>query len=56
LSRPASGEEQDRASAFIQQIQDGLAAGGAKSDQRSEDAWAAFCQAMFASAEFRYIE
>jgi hypothetical protein len=56
LSRPARGEEQGRSLAFIEQIQNELSGTAARGDQAAEDAWAAFCQAMFASAEFRYIE
>jgi hypothetical protein len=56
LARPALADEQDRALAFIATIEQELAAAGTRPEQRTEDAWSAFCQAMFASAEFRYIE
>ena len=55
LGRPASSAERDRALAYITNaVRDARA--------RNEDAvkaqttgWAGFCQALFASAEFRYL-
>ena len=44
LARPASDREKARALAYVQQ-----SGGGDK-------AWANFCQALFASAEFRYVQ
>jgi hypothetical protein len=44
LSRPAADAERARALAYVQRL------GG------EEKAWASFCQALLASAEFRYVE
>jgi hypothetical protein len=50
LARPPSDTERNRALAFIQQTTTELGGKDAVTG-----AWASFCQAMFASAEFRYI-
>jgi hypothetical protein len=47
FSRPATTEEIARATAYVELL---------KKETRSvEEAWASYCQAMFASAEFRYV-
>ena len=54
LSRSPSEAEATRASKFIESCAAQL---DARSDkQRTRDAWASLCQALFASAEFRYLE
>ncbi len=50
LARPPSASERDRALAFLRDF--AIRAGGA--DPRRA-AWSALCQALFASAEFRYL-
>jgi hypothetical protein len=44
LSRAATTSETSKAIAFLEQTGTG------------EQAWAGFCQALFASAEFRYLD
>jgi len=56
LSRPATGGEIERALAFVQHASDQLAVAGADADQISLQVWSGFCQALFGSAEFRYVE
>jgi mono/diheme cytochrome c family protein len=51
LGRPANSFERSRAEAFIT----GFARGDSNSMHRLHDGLAAFCQALFASAEFRYL-
>ena len=51
LARSPSAEERDRASQFLRDF----AAGVSSVDTKSE-AWTAFCQALFACAEFRYLD
>jgi hypothetical protein len=50
LSRPPSAPERERALAFLRDLP--ARAGGALA---LKSAWPAFCQALFASAEFRYL-
>jgi hypothetical protein len=50
LARPPTAAERDRAIAFLRDF----ARHAARADQ-VRAAWAAFCQALFASAEFRYL-
>ena len=50
LARPPLGGERDRALAFLR---DFAARAGGTDPARA--AWSAFCQALFASAEFRYL-
>jgi hypothetical protein len=51
LARPPTAAERDRALAFLRAF---AARTGAPGPTR--EAWAAFCQALFASAEFRYLD
>ncbi len=53
LSRPATEAERRRAVDFVQKTQ-GEISGRDKGGPAA--AWAGFCQALFASAEFRYVE
>lgn len=54
LCRPASADEISRSLEFIEQAT--AAANGGESEDESESAWAGFCQVLFASGEFRYVE
>lgn len=56
LSRPASDTEIERALAFIQRASDQKNAAAANQDKLTLHAWSGFCQALFGSAEFRYID
>jgi hypothetical protein len=51
FARPPTAAERDRALAFLRTFTARSAAPGP-----SREAWAAFCQALFAAAEFRYLE
>ena len=51
LARPPTAGERDRALAFLRDF--AARAGGTDS---ARAAWSAFCQALFASAEFRYLD
>ncbi len=51
FARPATAAEKERSLAFLR---DATAALGG--DGKKDEAWASFCQALFASAEFRYVE
>jgi hypothetical protein len=39
----------------VSKYQDALEADGAKADRARLSAWSSVCQALFASAEFRYV-
>ena len=54
LCRRASADEISRSLEFIEQAT--VAANGGESENESESAWAGFCQVLFASGEFRYVE
>lgn len=54
LGRQPSSAERADALRFVKQAQESLA--GNKKDNGSLKAWTAVCQALFASAEFRYLE
>lgn len=56
LARPATSTEIERASNFIQQTAEQLAESDDKSDEAKQHALSGFCQALFGSAEFRYVE
>ena len=51
LARPPTPGERDRALAFLRDF-----AASKKADDPARDAWPLFCQALFASAEFRYLD
>ena len=56
LSRPALDSEVARASAFIQNADVRLAAGAEQTSKTRQHAWSGFCQALFGTAEFRYVD
>ncbi len=51
LARVPNSRERDRATAFLKDF-----ASGPAGDAEHRGGWAAFCQALFASAEFRYLD
>ena len=51
FARPARAAEKERSLAFVRDAAAALGTGDKK-----DEAWASFCQALFASAEFRYVE
>jgi hypothetical protein len=56
LGRSASLAERDRAAAYLSNyLLDSNGSKGKSSDKARLDALASFCQALFASAEFRYL-
>ena len=55
LSRPPSDEEQTEASRFVRQCQKAFEKEREGSKDNRTDAWASLCQALIASAEFRYL-
>jgi cytochrome c553 len=56
LGRPATLAERDRAAAYVNTYLRDPASTRTKSGERARaDAWASFCQALMASAEFRYL-
>ena len=56
LSRPASDTEIERALAFIQRASNKMNAANPNDDKLALHVWSGFCQALFGSAEFRYID
>jgi hypothetical protein len=56
FARPATEDERTRAAEFITRINESLSNDKTQSDRNRIAAWAALCQAMFASAEFRYVD
>jgi cytochrome c553 len=57
LSRPPSEAERARADKFLRSEAQGLIpAKNGKAQEAGEIAWATFCQALFACAEFRYLK
>jgi hypothetical protein len=52
--RPPSDKELMNAEKFVKQYADTLAKDRVPAGRRERDTWAAFCQALFASAEFQY--
>ena len=56
FSRPASSEERNRALAFMQDYEKALEATEPSPEKRRTEAWRSFCQTLFASSEFRYVD
>ncbi|MFO0970158.1 MAG: PSD1 and planctomycete cytochrome C domain-containing protein [Gemmataceae bacterium] len=52
--RPATAREQAGAEAFLARYRAQLAKDGMAAARRERESWSAFCQALFASAEFQY--
>ncbi|VTR95585.1 secreted protein containing duf1549 : Secreted protein containing DUF1549 OS=Rhodopirellula europaea 6C GN=RE6C_01938 PE=4 SV=1: PSCyt1: PSCyt2: PSD1 [Gemmata massiliana] len=55
LARPATDEDVSRAVSFIQRYDAALSAKEADAATRRTKAWAAWCQMLFASSEFVYV-
>jgi hypothetical protein len=55
FARPATAEEVSRAVSFVQRYDAALAAKEPDSTARRAKAWAAWCQVLFASSEFVYV-
>ncbi len=56
LARPADGSEVERAKKFIEHISHRFSEDGKDPQLTTQLAWSGFVQALFGSAEFRYIE
>ena len=54
LSRDATDSEVKRARKYIEKLADDISAGD--EDRRQLMAWSGFCQILFGSAEFRYVD
>jgi len=55
LGRPAAPAERDRAIAYVSNYLHDPASRGRADERARIDAWASLCQALMASAEFRYL-
>jgi hypothetical protein len=55
FARPATADEVSRALSFVQRYEAALATKGAGAASRRAKAWAAWCQVLFASSEFVYV-
>jgi hypothetical protein len=56
LGRPATSSERDRAVSYVNNyLRDPAATRGKIEEKARGDAWASLCQALMASAEFRYL-
>ncbi len=55
LGRQPTDPERQRAASFLAMSREALEKNTADTDQRLTDAWASLCQALFVSAEFRYL-
>jgi hypothetical protein len=56
LGRSATAAEMQRASDFLRETDSMLVSTQNDENQRLSDAWAAFCQALLASNELRYVD
>jgi hypothetical protein len=56
VSRPASDDERQRAAVFVGRIVESLADDASQTEKNRQTAWAGFCQALLAGAEFRYLD
>ncbi|MCY2966766.1 MAG: PSD1 and planctomycete cytochrome C domain-containing protein [Planctomycetota bacterium] len=54
FARPPTDREQTAAEAFLKSYRDQISSGRESSRSRELEVWSAFCQALFASAEFQY--
>jgi hypothetical protein len=53
-SRPPTAKEQAGAETFLKTYRAQLTKDGVSAAQQERESWSAFCQALFASAEFQY--
>lgn len=56
LGRAASSSERNRALAFMREYEQSLEASEKNPEKRRGEAWRSFCQSLFASSEFRYVD
>jgi len=56
LNRQAKTDERDRAMAFLSDYEAALAPTIEDPEKRRRAAWSSFCQALYASSEFRYVD
>ena len=54
FARPATDKEVTSAEAFLKAYRSQLNKDGVRASQQDREAWSAFCQALFASAEFQF--
>ena len=54
-ARPPTGKELEAAEGFIKQYAQALAKDKVAAGRQQRETWAAFCQALFAGAEFLYV-
>ncbi len=54
--RPATDKEVDRAEGYLRRFGTDLEAQGVTADARPLRVWQAYCQAVFASSEFLYLD
>ena len=54
FARPPTDKEQVRAEKFLAAYRTQLTKDGVPTTRHDREAWSAFCQALFASAEFQY--
>jgi cytochrome c553 len=56
FGRPATDEETSRALRFMEKLQSGTNSSQAGSESKGPKTWQSFCQALFASTEFRFLD
>ena len=56
LSRPATAEEMSKSEQYVATACESLSDSGCEEAEANKRSWAGFCQALLASAEFRYLE
>jgi hypothetical protein len=56
LSREATGPEIERATKYIKNLANGFSDSANDIEKRKRIAWSGFCQVLFGSAEFRYVD
>ncbi len=56
LTRSPSSTEREEALKFLSEATNSLQEGQAQSDEAKVSAWSGYCQALFASSEFRYVD
>jgi hypothetical protein len=56
LSRAATGPEIERATKYIKNLANGFSDSANDIEKRKRIAWSGFCQVLFGSAEFRYVD
>ena len=54
--RPPSAKEQDRATDYVRNYEQALAAEGTATEHREVESWSSFARALLASNEFIYVD